>query len=79
MKAFTAGYAKSFLPHLLAFRSYMQGNLEQLLQFLSCFSFVVKLGVSLTICCYGRRYFNGLGFNIQGRVVQSWPVKITQG
>ena len=77
-KAFTAGYEKSFLPHLLVCRSYMQGNPEQLLQFLSCFSFVVKLGVSLSISCHGRRYFNGLAFNIQGRVVRSW-VKITQG
>ena len=76
MKAFTAGYGKSFWPHLLPFRSYIQGKPEQLLQFLSCFSFVVKLGVSLSISCHGRRYFNGLAFKIQGRVVRSW-VKIT--
>ena len=52
---------EKFLTSLTRFQSYIQGKPEQLLQFLSCFSFVVKLGVSFfkSISCHGRRHFNG--------------------
>ena len=44
MQAFTAEYRKSFLPHL-TFRSSIQGEPEQFLQFLSRFSFVTTFHV----------------------------------